>query len=536
METPKNIFDPNENKLSYAPFKLKPTKNRQRGKKKLFEPNSTEQIVNQLIEIIPAVVCRLKKVNLLGDFVILLNLINQNKFPLQNIAFLLLLEVARWYSLPNTSQMFYSSETMKFWKVLFRLFHGKALRFMSGTKSTGKLLSGSSVSGIFDSQETSINFAVPSAQRVSSYNPVDIDLPSELPAGIIQQAIDLKQTCNSYVLSVDGKKLAPGLNQKHGDQDLFGYEECESLEDQKFRIENEIGLVENIRLSWEHLPIDNQITNITNILALVSCRIKDLRILFKKQTLALRKFQKEAGDNWRTSRYVYAISSVQAMIFQIQVIVKRLLDVNNSLLKTGACLQSSQNMFVERNSIDSFTQKNWISLKEPDDLPDQYKGDIRFTKQRSDQWFEARKEFKVTGSKIFEGIGLDSLKALNKHFDKVIKKINIEEEFSDEAKQRMEHGTKCEIHAVATLVGKILPFYYPNLKFVEEGAHVLHTDNKPLVLVSPDGSLSQIEINSTKSEMTKLACEFKCPCPTDYKTPVHYEIPQRYVLILDQSL
>lgn len=130
----------------------------------------------------------------------------------------------------------------------------------------------------------------------------------------------------------------------------------------------------------------------------------DLRILFKKQTLALRKFQREAGDNWRTSRYVYAISSVQAMIFQIQVIVKRLLDVNNSLLKTGACLQSSQNMLVERNTIDSFTHKNWISLKEPDDLPDQYKGDIRFTKQRSGQWFEARKEFKVTGSKIFEGI------------------------------------------------------------------------------------------------------------------------------------
>ncbi|XP_063448394.1 uncharacterized protein LOC134727927 [Mytilus trossulus] len=93
----------------------------------------------------------------------------------------------------------------------------------------------------------------------------------------------------------------------------------------------------------------------------------------------------------------------------------------------------------------------------------------------------------------------------------------------------MEEGTKCEIDAVATLVGKFLPFYYPNLKFVEEGAHVLHTDNKSLVLVSPDGSLSQIEINSTKSEVTKLACEFKCPCPTDYKTPVHYEIPQRYI-------
>lgn len=68
--------------------------------------------------------------------------------------------------------------------------------------------------------------------------------------------------------------------------------------------EDEIGQVENIRLSWEHLPTDEQVTNIARILALVSGRIKNLRTLFKNQTLALRKFQKEAGDNWRTSRYL----------------------------------------------------------------------------------------------------------------------------------------------------------------------------------------------------------------------------------------
>jgi hypothetical protein len=48
--------------------------------------------------------------------------------------------------------------------------------------------------------------------------------------------------------------------------------------------------------------------------------------------MALQNFQREAEEDWRNSRFVYAISSVQAMIYQIQIIVKRLLSINNSLL------------------------------------------------------------------------------------------------------------------------------------------------------------------------------------------------------------
>jgi len=101
------------------------------GKRKLFIPSSSEKVTEEIIEIIPGVLSKLGRRGLLTDFCNLLRLIHEDKFPLNNISFLLLLEVVRWYSLTNTSQMFYSSETMKFWKVLFRLFHGKALRFMS---------------------------------------------------------------------------------------------------------------------------------------------------------------------------------------------------------------------------------------------------------------------------------------------------------------------------------------------------------------------------------------------------------------------
>jgi hypothetical protein len=42
--------------------------------------------------------------------------------------------------------------------------------------------------------------------------------------GIITSTLKLKSKENSYILSADGKKLAPGLNENSGDQDLFGHE------------------------------------------------------------------------------------------------------------------------------------------------------------------------------------------------------------------------------------------------------------------------------------------------------------------------
>jgi hypothetical protein len=41
-------------------------------------------------------------------------LISEEKLPLQNIALHLLFDVVRWYSVDNTSNMFYSDSCMKF--------------------------------------------------------------------------------------------------------------------------------------------------------------------------------------------------------------------------------------------------------------------------------------------------------------------------------------------------------------------------------------------------------------------------------------
>ena len=135
---------------------------------------------------------------------------------------------------------------MKFWKVLYRMFHGKALRFMSGTKSVGQVLRDSSHIGNYDPQETNINFAVPNTQTIINYTSMDYDFPKKIPPGIITSTLELKSKENSYILSVDGKKLSPGLNENSGDQDLFGHEtsQTDSLQFSRERIEHEISLVQ----------------------------------------------------------------------------------------------------------------------------------------------------------------------------------------------------------------------------------------------------------------------------------------------------
>lgn len=129
-------------------------------------------------------ISKLKKAGHLTDFSILIRLIAIDKFPLHNISFLLLLEVARWDSLDNRTEIFYSDQCMQFWKVLYRLFHGKALRFMMGVKSAGQILDKSSSRGQFDPQNTNINFAIPDIKTVSNYESHQIDIPKQISTRI----------------------------------------------------------------------------------------------------------------------------------------------------------------------------------------------------------------------------------------------------------------------------------------------------------------------------------------------------------------
>ncbi|VDI46739.1 Hypothetical predicted protein [Mytilus galloprovincialis] len=519
---------PNKCHLTKAPKKATYNGSVGKNRRRLFTDSPEEKLSSDVQLILPSVLNNLNKGGYKEDFCLLLKGIASGKFPIHNIAFRLLLDIAKWYSLDNTTQMQYSSESMKFWKVVYRLFHGKALRFLSGEKSIGQVIDGSSSKGLHDPQKSKINFAVPNINSINNFQSVNINIPKEIFPGIITEAFKFLPRGKSYELSVDGKKIAPGLNSKHGDQDLFGHEDRNSLQSLQKRLDTEIQKVESLINEWITMTNNDRKEKLFEIVRIVSLRIKDLRELFQNQNFALKKFYKEAGEDWRTSRYVYAISSIQALMFQIKSVLKRLLETNNMIFNEITILCQSSKSFLRGTNTDMYSQDNWVSLKEPEDLPGSIGDDLRFVKQRSPLWFENRNGFRLTGSKIFEGLGLDSLKNLQKHHDKVIRKKDVQENISEIVQERMDHGTKSEIHAIATLTSKVLPVYYPDMKYFEEGAFHIKHDGKPFILVSPDGSIGQLEVGTAHEQTVPvLSCEFKCPFPNENTIPVHYTIPTR---------
>ena len=73
------------------------------------------------------VLSKLKAKGLDSDFQKFIVLIKNEKFPLDNLSLLLFLETIRFFATSNTSEMRYSDITKRFWKVGYRMFHGKFL-------------------------------------------------------------------------------------------------------------------------------------------------------------------------------------------------------------------------------------------------------------------------------------------------------------------------------------------------------------------------------------------------------------------------
>ena len=98
--------------------------------------DDTNNIYDELVSLLPKVIDTLKEHGKMQEFLSFNRLLSEDKFPLDNIAFLLFLDVVRWLSLEETAtRMRYSDEVKCFWRTGLRLFHGRFLRFMGGPKT-----------------------------------------------------------------------------------------------------------------------------------------------------------------------------------------------------------------------------------------------------------------------------------------------------------------------------------------------------------------------------------------------------------------
>ena len=84
-------------------------------------------------------------------------------FPLDNVAFLLWVDVVKWFDCSSTTTMRYSEDTKKFRKTGWRIFGGRFLNFTSGFKNNSQIVLGDALKGKFKPETSDINFAVPSS-------------------------------------------------------------------------------------------------------------------------------------------------------------------------------------------------------------------------------------------------------------------------------------------------------------------------------------------------------------------------------------
>ena len=72
---------------------------------------SLASIEEEMSKLLPAVVHELSKVDKIDGLLSFMRLVKSGKFPLENIAFELFLDVVKWFSVENSSLMRYNKNT-----------------------------------------------------------------------------------------------------------------------------------------------------------------------------------------------------------------------------------------------------------------------------------------------------------------------------------------------------------------------------------------------------------------------------------------
>ncbi len=502
-----------------------------------------QQPVLEMIELLPFVTSILKDSGTLEQWVEFFRLVRNGKFPLDNIALQLFLDVVKWHSCDTVYAMRYSSNVKRFWAVGYKLFKEKFIRFMGGFKLLGQLTGGDEMRGSLDPCNSRVNFVTPSVRYLRDdvlKQDISCENPGILTANI--KKFSSEKLNKSYKVCIDGKKISSGFGRTLGDVDLFGHEESPSLTERKVRNREELSIIQQAEAILEALQMRDIETvecipqsKITPLLfvfktttTLFSKRVQELRLLKIKKLAALEHFKRSVGEKWRESKLAYAISSIKTNLHSIGECMSELIFTIDQLGQACAFLNGCGDLYCTDSVLELTHQRNYMCLLDSGNAATSAQGlpiHSRYVKQRSDTWFNLRQRAKVTGSSLYKALGLDTLKQQRKHFERVINKS--EPKPADPKLQHiLQYGTDNEINAVATLVGKVLPSMYPDVSYYEDGCHVLCNGSEdPFMVVSPDG------FGATHMDGPScMGFEFKCPIPGKQFTPdVHYSIPRYYI-------
>ena len=361
-----------------------------------------------------------------------------------NIAFLLCLEHAKWQSLITTTQMRFRAVTKKFWLVVYRLLKGKGIRFFSGPKNWGQVVSKETKLGKYDPKSSEINFAVPDECYLRCQ---DRRFGKLIQPGIMKDSLRILQDHPDVVLMADCKRLSKGLKgERLGDIDLWSHEGPPTLVDKLQELEHHKEIISD---GIENLEESNDLDlylKLKHILKISSLRIKDIREVLLKQTCRLSYLNGISSDpNFK----IAAKSACKAQIYECRVFVNKALSLNLRICKCLAQIQGTEDHF----NLENITLCNVHNVRRLHNTS--YVGancdlnvHTHLIKQGSEEWMDLRKSSHITGSTAYNALGFRGFKCVREHFKQFI--YNKEPSpFPAEVQQRLNYGRIHEVRKMA---------------------------------------------------------------------------------------
>ena len=210
----------------------------------IFETSDTEKLLDKL-QVNFAFVSILKEHGQIDKFVKTVNAIASGDLRVTNLCWKAALDMGTLFSCKSTTQMEYDKEWLEFCQVIYHMFGGGVINALRGRGHFSQVTANKAQKGKFPPSSGEYNFPIPSVPTLKKLN---IGFPSEIPVGFVEQSLQLAQerakTGCEYVLSFDGKLIAPGCKgESNGDSNMWGFEGPPNLSQSAQKLRNQLELI-----------------------------------------------------------------------------------------------------------------------------------------------------------------------------------------------------------------------------------------------------------------------------------------------------
>ena len=415
----------------------------------------------------------------LHDFMSLLRNLKTGDFPHDNIVFLLLLERVRFQNCRNTVAMRYGERTKLFWTIVYRLCKGSGLKFFSGAKSWGQVVTKESDKSVYDPQLAKINFAVPDEKVLRDYRN---SLPKVLPPGKIYQSLELLRDKSNIVLMGDGKLVTKGLKTDFsGDVNLFGHESNPNLDALKDEFHNLLEFISNCCTTLEDKESGDKFNTLEDLLEINTQLIQKIRTY---HTCQRKKLTNLTGRGANAPEK--AISACKTNMYTSAIWIKKALKLNLQLMQMLATLQTNLHLFQTSTEVDLHELQNLRILFNSNyvssnvnhlDYP-------HLIKKYSELWYDLVRESVVTSDSAYNSVGLNGVKLMKEHFGKFVK-----EEVPVGQRDKTEYCAN-ELNGMATLCCTFMSSLLPSCAvFYEEGCSFIDGKKRLNMLCSTSAGM-----------------------------------------------